>query len=112
MPAFHPNRPTRIELMLWEGSPGLGRKTGTRFTTPRIAGGWAAASPSKNESGMASTRPRPKSGVVTLPTLRTVACGGSTSTGGQHNVGLLGLHIPRLAAGRLGLLNGPTVNSW
>src|SRR6188768_4202065 len=80
-PAFHPNRPTRVDNTLCEGSPGLGRNTGTVLTTPRIDGGCAAAIDAICASGMASTSPSPNSGVVTRPTLRTVACGGSTSTG-------------------------------
>ena len=80
-----PGNPT-----LWLGSPGLGRATGTRLTTPRTDAGCAAANPSKNESGIASTRPSPKVGVVRRPTLRTVASAGSRSSGTQHSVGLPG----------------------
>ena len=66
---------------------------------PRVAAGWLAAMLMKNESGMASTRPRPNSGVVRRPTLRTVASGGSTSSGTLH-------------AWPFAPVNEPTVNSW
>jgi hypothetical protein len=53
--------------MLCEASAGLGSTIETRFTMPRMAAASRLASVSKAESGSESTRPRPKSGVVTRP---------------------------------------------
>ena len=80
-PAFHPKRVTRVVPTACDGSPGFGRTIWPRLTVPRWAVGSAATSPSKNESGIASTRPSPKVGVVRRPTLRTVASAGSRSSG-------------------------------
>ena len=85
--------------MRWPTSRSLGSTVLTMLAMPRVATGSLAAMPVKNESGMASTRPRPKSGVVRRPTLRTVASAGSTSSGG--------LQLWPFAP-----VNGPTVNSW
>ena len=81
------------------GSPGFGTAIWPRLTVPRWAAGSAATSPSKNESGIASTRPRPNVGVVRRPTLRTVASAGSRSSG-------------TLQLWLLRPVNWPSVNSW
>src|SRR6476620_431108 len=98
-PAFHPKRVTRVAPTDWVGSPGLGMAIWPRLTVPRWAAGSAATNPSKNESGIASTRPRPKVGVVRRPTLWTVASAGSRSRGTLQDV-------------LLWAVTEPTENSW
>ena len=98
-PAFQPNLPTRVPFRLCDGSLGLGSTIDTWLAMPRMLDGCAEARLSKNESGIASTRPSPNSGVVRRPTLWIVASGGSCSSGTEQDWPLRPVKLP-------------TVNSW